>query len=91
MASIKAPPITMFAALDDQTCPYATANNTRAVLGDTVSKFYTIPNGGHSYFSGANDYEFMTNLMNELTVTKSAIRGSAVALAGLIVSATCLL
>ena len=91
LASIKAPPITMFAALDDETCPYATANSTRTTLGDTVSKFYTIPNAGHQYFASANDHEFMTNLMNELTVTTSAIRGAAGAMAGLLLSAASLL
>ena len=81
----------MFAALDDETCPYATANSTRTTLGDTVSKFYTIPNAGHQYFASANDYEFMNNLMSELTVTTSAIRGAAGAMAGLLLSAASLL
>ena len=66
LSKIKAPEIAMFVARNETICPYTTAENTRDIIGDPVKNFYTIEDQDHRYFCGANDDEFMTNLMSEL-------------------------
>ena len=92
LSSIEAPEIAMFVAQDDQTCPHATAEKTKDSIGDAVKQFYTIDFQGHEYFAGANDYDFMVNLMNELVVptTASSVLNISIAFTSLVLSTSML-
>ena len=92
LTSIEAPDIAMFAAQNDTTCPYATAEGIRDAIGGPVKKFYTIDNQEHSYFASANDYDFMVNLMSELVepVVASAVSRASIAFTSFVLSAAML-
>ena len=92
LSSIEAPDIAMFAAQNDTTCPYATAEGIRDAIGGPVKKFYTIDNQEHVYFAGANDYDFMVNLMSELVepVVASAVSKASIAFTSFVLSAAML-
>ena len=61
----------MFAATEDASCPYATAQETAAILGDLVTNFETFE-GDHYYFWTQNDKEFMDLLISELDISAPA-------------------
>ena len=92
LSDIEAPDIAMFAAQNDTTCPYATADGIRDAIGGPVKKFYTIPNQEHVYFAGANDYDFIVNLIGELVepTTTSAVLKASIAFTSFVLSAVML-
>ena len=60
IANIHMVPISMLVGTADGTCPYATAVETAATIGDMVSHFETIEGVDHGYFGSANDEWFMS-------------------------------
>ena len=80
LESIDKVPIAMFVATDDETCTYATAQETAAILGDIVTNFETFEDADHLYFWQQNDEEYMDLLISELQVPASAASVSDTAL-----------
>lgn len=64
--SIDKVPIAMIAGTEDPTCPYATAQHMKEVIGDAVKQFSTIEGEDHSYFGYASDEYFMSQVIHAL-------------------------
>ena len=91
LSTITAPDIAMFATTIDVNCPLNTAKSMKDQIGGAVKKFYEIDNTTHMnhYFGSANDYNFMQQLMDQLT-KDNAITRASIALTGLVMSAAML-
>ena len=56
----------MIAGTKDPTCPYATAEQMKEVIGEDVKQFTTIEGEDHTYFSYASDDFFMKAVLTAL-------------------------
>lgn len=71
IAGIDKVPIVMMSGTIDQTCPYATAQETAQIIGDAVEHFETFENEDHGFFGQANDETFMNLLIYFLQVPEN--------------------
>ena len=58
--------MSFFVGEKDAICPLATAQEIKTAIGDGVTYFDTSLGQGHGYFAGANDYDFITKLVDQL-------------------------